>query len=309
MNLEGLSIDQLRLILRVADEGSFSAAARSVHRAQSAVSYAIAHAEAQLGIVLFDRLGRAPVLTPTGRLLLDDIRNIITRMDGLRARARTVAAGLEAEIVLAVDAVCDPADIAKILRDFHHAFPSVSVKLHTDALGMIVERVLRTGGAIGVVATVLDLPDGLTRYSAPSVEMRAVAARHHPVAVADAAERASVARDSLQIILSDRSERTKGHDFAVCSSSTWRVCDLHQKYHLIKAGVGWGALPTWMIEAEIASGALIPISIASLPDPDRLTTQVFHASGWNPGPAATRIIDALCQCIDVRVPVDRDSLA
>ena len=57
---EALTIDQLRLFLAVVDEGSFSAAARALRRAQSAVSYGIANLEKQLDVQLFDRTSRTP---------------------------------------------------------------------------------------------------------------------------------------------------------------------------------------------------------------------------------------------------------
>ena len=52
MNIERLSLDQLRVFVQVADSGSFLAAARKLSRAQSAVSYAIATLEDQLGVLL-----------------------------------------------------------------------------------------------------------------------------------------------------------------------------------------------------------------------------------------------------------------
>jgi DNA-binding transcriptional LysR family regulator len=61
--LEGVSLDQLRIFVAAADEGSFTAAARRVRRTQSAISEAISNLEAQLGVVLCDRGGRYPVLT------------------------------------------------------------------------------------------------------------------------------------------------------------------------------------------------------------------------------------------------------
>ena len=67
--LEGVSLDQLRNFIAVADEGSFSAAGRRLKRAQSVVSRTVSILEGQLGVRLFDRTARFPVLTNQGRLL------------------------------------------------------------------------------------------------------------------------------------------------------------------------------------------------------------------------------------------------
>jgi hypothetical protein len=65
--LDGVSLDQLRTFIAAADEGSFSAAGRRLHRAQSVVSHTLANLEGQLGVQLFDRRGHLPVLTDQGR--------------------------------------------------------------------------------------------------------------------------------------------------------------------------------------------------------------------------------------------------
>ena len=65
--LDGITLDQTRTFIAAADHGSFSAAGRKLRRAQSVVSQTLANLEAQLGVKLFDRLGRYPRLTEEGR--------------------------------------------------------------------------------------------------------------------------------------------------------------------------------------------------------------------------------------------------
>lgn len=55
--------DQIQAFVMAAELGSFSAAARQMGKVQSAVSTAIANLEIDAGVELFDRSGRAPVLT------------------------------------------------------------------------------------------------------------------------------------------------------------------------------------------------------------------------------------------------------
>src|ERR1700679_4180123 len=73
--LDGLSLDQLRAFIAAVDEGSFSAGARKLHRAQSAVSELVSNLEAQLGVTLFDRSERYPKLTAAGIQLVADARS------------------------------------------------------------------------------------------------------------------------------------------------------------------------------------------------------------------------------------------
>ncbi|AOW48278.1 hypothetical protein A4R89_01350 [Acetobacter ascendens] len=61
-----VSLEQLEAFVATADAGSFSAAARRLGRAQSAISTHVANLEVDLGLELFLRTGRTPVLTPEG---------------------------------------------------------------------------------------------------------------------------------------------------------------------------------------------------------------------------------------------------
>ena len=103
MNIERLSLDQLRVFAQVADSGSFLAAAKALKRAQSAVSYAISTLESQLGLPLFDRSSYRPQLTAAGIELLRDARQVLDQVDALQARAAAYAHGQELEITLALD--------------------------------------------------------------------------------------------------------------------------------------------------------------------------------------------------------------
>ena len=71
-----LTHTQLRTFIAAADEGSFSAAGRKLRRAQSVVSQTLANLEAQLGVKLFDRSARYPMLTEEGRSLLGDAQQL-----------------------------------------------------------------------------------------------------------------------------------------------------------------------------------------------------------------------------------------
>src|SRR5688500_2328353 len=91
--IDSVTLDQLRALVAVADEGSFSAAARSLRRVQSAVSHAIGNLESQLGVALFDRSTRVPGLTPAGRSVLAAARRVCASVDALGQIATDLGAG------------------------------------------------------------------------------------------------------------------------------------------------------------------------------------------------------------------------
>src|SRR6266496_3066289 len=91
--LDGVSLDQLRTFIAAADEGSFSAGGRRLRRAQSVVSQTLANLETQLGVKLFDRSSRSPVLTKQGVALLAEARAVVGGMDVFKARAKELSDG------------------------------------------------------------------------------------------------------------------------------------------------------------------------------------------------------------------------
>src|SRR3712207_2284264 len=103
--MDALSLDQFQVFAAVVDEGSFSAAARRLNRAQSAVTYAIQKLEEQSGAELFDRSAYRPALTEAGRALLPRVRRILEEVDAFRTQARGISGGLEPELSMVVDAM------------------------------------------------------------------------------------------------------------------------------------------------------------------------------------------------------------
>ena len=67
--LDNLTLDQMRVLIAVAEAGSFSAAARRLGRVQSAVSQAMQTLEENLRLTLFDRSAKTPTLTEAGRIV------------------------------------------------------------------------------------------------------------------------------------------------------------------------------------------------------------------------------------------------
>ena len=101
--IDPLTLDQMRVLVAVAENGSFSAAARKLGRVQSAISQAIQTMESTLGLSLFDRSPKTPTLTDAGAAIVADCKALLVQAGALRARARSISEGVEAELTLAVD--------------------------------------------------------------------------------------------------------------------------------------------------------------------------------------------------------------
>lgn len=295
--LQSVSFDQLRMFVAAADEGSFSAAARRVQRTQSAVSEAILSLEVQLGVVLFDRAGRYPRLTKEGAVLLADARVVITGVDTMKARAKGIAGGLEAELTAIFDVFLPIEVIAEAAQEFRIQFPATPLRLYVEALGGAVQPVLDGRASFGVVGSLPTLPPGLIKERMFDVKLMMVAAASHPLA----SYRGTIPKEELarhvQLVLTDRSTLSEGRNLGVMSPSTWRLADLFAKHAFLVSGLGFGGMPVHTVAKDIAEGRLVELSIEELP-PGGLPLPMFaiYREGEPPGPAGRWMIERLKNC-------------
>lgn len=258
------TFDQLRIFLAVAESGSFAAAGRILNRATSVISYGIDNLEAQIGLALFDReTTRRPRLTVAGQAMLAEAKTIAHGIDSLRAKAKGLLDGLEAEVSVAVDVMFPAARLGDVLKGFQREFPTVTLRLHVEALGAVAALTLDGRAQIGIsgpLATIIDGTDQLERIYAGSVDLVPVAAPDHPLAKLHPVPPGAT-RDHIQLVLTDRSPLTAGRDFSVLSPRTWRLADLSAKHALLREGIGWGSMPLPMIEPDLVDGTLIRLAL------------------------------------------------
>src|ERR1700694_3593405 len=86
-----LNLNRLRILVEVANRGSFSAAADALSYTQSAVSQQIAALEAETGVTLIERLPRGVRLTPAAAVLLEYAEGIIARLHAAEAEMAAIA--------------------------------------------------------------------------------------------------------------------------------------------------------------------------------------------------------------------------
>jgi DNA-binding transcriptional LysR family regulator len=293
---EALTLDQLRLFLAVVDAGGFSAAARSLRRAQSAVSYGVANLERQLGTTLFDRGGRKPKLTPAGDELAAEARAVCTSVDRLRARAHGIAHGVEPRLAIAVDHMFPLPALVHALSEFRDRYATVSLTLHTEALGAVAELVAGGVCSLGIGAEVPKWPAGLERTLLARVMMLHVAARSHPLARIRGPIPGHVVREHVQIVLADRSVLSQDYEIGVYSERRWRVLDLSAKHALLRAGLGWGGMPIHVVADDLAKKRLVRLHIEEAGSPTfEAALFAIHRTAEPPGPAARWLIERLAE--------------
>ncbi|MEL6545318.1 MAG: LysR family transcriptional regulator [Myxococcota bacterium] len=290
--MDGATLDQLEVFITVAEEGSFSAAARRLHRAQSAVSYAVATLEGGLDVQLFDRSGRTPVLTDAGTALLKEARSVVVHAEQLKARAKEIAGGTEAQLSIAVDVFFPMPILLDTLHCFQAEYPRVSLRLYTEALGSVVSLVEEKRCQLGISAPLPQYPGGLSRSPMLKFPMVCVCAPGHPLAQESRPISEPTLRKHTQLILTDRSNLTAGVDMGTVAGASWRLADLSAKHELLRAGFGWGSMPRHMVEGDLGRGELVELETESLSSIELTLHLVKRDAEWV-GPATQWLIEQL----------------
>jgi DNA-binding transcriptional LysR family regulator len=297
--LDALTLDQMRTFVTVADAGSFRAAASKLYRVQSGVSVAIGNLEAQLGVLLFDRSGHRPVLTAEGRVLLGNARDILLRVDAMRAKARGLGDGLELELPLAVDTLFPIQQVGVAIARMHAIYPSVTVRVVVEPLGGPLLALKEKRCTLSIMVGEDFRDPRITFEALSSVSQVVVVAAGHPLTRQEAGQPIGVMElaDHLQIVLSDPSRVSEGRDFGVISPQTCRVNTQDAKHALILAGVGWGRLPLWLVQRDLDEGRLLRLRTHLLGREGESVSEAYlaHRLDEPMGPAARALAEALVE--------------
>jgi DNA-binding transcriptional LysR family regulator len=173
-------IASLALFIRVAELKSITKAAESGHIALAAASRRIAQLEDQFGVQLLYRTARGVELTPAGSALLFHARQMMAKVDEMRAEISDYSRGAKGMVRIQANASALAQYLPEDLATFAAAHPAIKVSMGEERSGAIVDAV-RTGATdVGIVMEGADAP-GLELYEYRTDILCAVVPRKHPV--------------------------------------------------------------------------------------------------------------------------------
>lgn len=263
-----LSIEALEVIDAIDRKGSFAAAAESLYRVPSALTYTIRKLEEDLGITLFDRSGHRAALTEAGAELLKEGRYLLDAAQALECRVRRVATGVETDITIAVSDLFNFKPILDLLEAFYAQGLGTRVKLLREVYGGSWD-VLQSNRADISIGAPGDAPPGggFSTHLLGQLDFVFAVAPHHPLAnlheplsANDIVQyRAVAAADSSRNLPPRTSGILSGQDILT-------VPDMQTKLQAQIAGVAVGYLPKSMA-LESASQGLLVIKQVAEPKP------------------------------------------
>jgi len=286
-----LSLESLQWLVVVAERGSFSAAARVLGKAQSAVSTAMANLEIDLGLTLFDRSGRLPRLTLAGERMVAEARALLAQQGQLQAVAAELAAGVEARLTLAIDDGSLLPWLAPVLEQLAGRYPSLELELLFPMMEDLDEMLLSGRAQLGVGYQGMTTPAALARFGLGQMAMPLVVAPGHPLAQMAAPALADLGR-YRQLLVTGRQPGVERERFRLSTTIWWAEGDL-SVLELVKRGLGWASVPAFLLTDALARGEVVRLPDAALPPIPALPIELLWPSARALGPAAQWLRQAL----------------
>ena len=264
-----MELRHLEYFVAVAEELSFTRAARRLHVVQSGVSSAIQSLERELRAKLFERDRHRVALTDAGEALLPEARAALAAAQAAVDAVGQARGGLRGTVTVGTMLSTGPLDLPELLGRFHATHPEVVVRLRLAAAGS-------AGLAREVISGSLDLalaslpgqpPAGLTVRPVSAEPLLLACSRAHPLAARPAAELHQLAGDAFLAFppgwgnrtVVDRAFAAAGLDRQV----PFEVADFAAAAGLIRTGLGIAFLPA-SVATALDDLAVIEISGVAL---------------------------------------------
>jgi len=275
--------ESLHAFVEAAALGSFSAAARRLKKTQSTISTAIATLEADLGLTLFDRSGRYPVLTEDGRKVLGHVQEILAAAERLEQLSIRLGDAVEPRLTVVFSDIYQVNPDHHLLLRFEQRFPDIELEW-LDAEGSDVLDVVQRGRAhLGLVPQQAQYSSDLTVRALPlRAEIAVFVARQHALAQIDAADESHLA-GHRRICLSGDDQRS-----GPARGRSWSASDYLMVLEMAEDGFGWAELPRTLV-ARYGRGQLVELALPGWPK--LVACDAVWRKGGTLGPAALWLLD------------------
>lgn len=245
-----MELRHLRYFQAVAEELSFSKAARRLAIAQPALSRAVQELERDLGMQLIERERRSPRLTPAGAVMLRETGLLLERLEDALRRVKRTGMGEEGELRLGY--IGPPAQpfLPRLLKEYHRRYPRVTVILEERTPERVWEMVSKGRLSIGLTRPVLAHEVlGLQTLLLREEKFCAAVPKDHPWATLTSIPWKKLAGEPLIVLA--RREGAGSHDTirAACEAAGFEPCLAHTPsiigtvLQYVEAGAGIGIVP------------------------------------------------------------------
>ncbi|GIP21879.1 LysR family transcriptional regulator [Paenibacillus sp. J22TS3] len=159
-----MDIRQLQYLIEVARLRSFTKAAESLYITQPTISKTIRQMEEELGVVLFDRIGKRIELTDAGQIMVNQAQNIVTSFNNMSAELDDLRNLKKGHIRIGLPPMVGASFFPTVIGQFHKKYPDITIQLFEDGAKKVEADV--ASGALDVGIAVLPLKmEGIEYFS------------------------------------------------------------------------------------------------------------------------------------------------
>jgi len=255
-----IDIEALRVLDVVIKEGSFSKAAKSLHRTQSAVSYQIKKLEEQLDLEIFDRSKHRAELTPQGKSLLAEGRMLLQQAARIETFATYYSEGWEPQFELVIDASLPLDPIMKTMQHLIEKNIPTKLQVKVETLGTVQHRFEKDNANMMLVKDFRPKPH-LKTVPLPEIIFALVVSKDHPLALEHSVSLNQLL-EHVELTVHD-SRELNPEQLDAMQFGGEKVFYLHgfnSKKVGLTMGLGFGWMPIYLIQDELQSGQLVELS-------------------------------------------------
>lgn len=284
-----MTLNQLRMLTKIAEEGSVFAAAEALFRTQPAVSVAMKNLEKELGVQILERDQYRATLTDEGMLLYEKAKSILEQVGDIEGLAEHLAVGNEPQLRIAIEFSCPVPMMLKVMQICNEEFPQTQFSFCVENIMGAIEKLEHDEAELAITPLLKpELP--FESFPLTQTEMIRIASPEYPLCLAQEDRKLEKLREYVQVIVRDSSNQPPDAAYNLLEGGRrWYVNDHHTKKELILAGMGWGTLQRHMIEEELKDGRLQPLEIENYPLSQNIEISVARKGGRTHGPVASAL--------------------
>lgn len=261
-----MDIPELEVLIAVAEEKSFSRAAKILHKTQPAISQAIRRLEAEIGETFFDRTSKEGILTPAGEIMLDYARQMLN----LRRSAKTAIKDLRELHHGKVTISANEHTVfylLPVIEEFKKRHPLIKVHIQRGVASRIPKEILAREVELGVISfkpndsSVKAVPvktDELVLIVSPKHSLAA----KKSVSVNDLGYESFIAHNAPSPYREQVINKFQKHNIKLNIAVEMPSLEAIKK--LVLAGAGVALVPKLTAQSEIETGVLVGLSVKEL---------------------------------------------
>jgi len=257
-NLPLVSLDHWRSLVAVVDAGGYAAAAEALDKSQSTVSHSIQRLEQELGTAVFRIQGRRAVLTKVGEMALRRARALLDEASDIERMAHTLAAGVEAELHIAVDAIFPNQVLLPAIADFTGAYPGTRIELEESIISGAADLVRHGRVQLAITPHV---PQGWLGDHLLRLEFVCVASPQHPLHQLGRTLTDNDLMQHRQLVVRDSGERRDLNTGWLRTEQRLTVSTMGTRIQALCEGLGFAWSPLLKIHRELEQGLLKPLPL------------------------------------------------